>query len=446
MNESSISVLLRKKILSNFKTPTVKSIFLVYGANIINTLLGGCFIVLVIRCLSPYEYGIYTTFSATVAFITGLVGSGFNISLVRFAAEAVENNKQEEAKAIFFSSLMFQGVLLLFFIIIGLFYADPMSKSLFNRPEISKYITLAALGVGGPVLIKFTASVYQTYECFGKFSLINNLKNIALLIGSLTLLRIGKFDLTTLIIIIIVVPAGIGSYLVHPYVRVTSLTSRVKRIFIEYAKSNCWLMLYFLFLSLLSRLDVFMLTRMRTIEEVAAYGVAFKYYSLLLLLLGSVHTVFLPKLSKRGSDITYLRKFIGKWMKKSSAIVIPLILLLIILAKPLMIFLNGEQYATSILPFQIFCIGAIISLIFSPLVNILVSMSKYRLLSSLGFLALLFNFSGNLYFIPLYGLIGATGITIITHAIINLASFFFAWRITRVSGYKRLKVNNIILR
>jgi len=63
------------------------------------------------------------------------------------------------------------------------------------------------------------------------------------------------------------------------------------------------------------------------------------------------------------------------------------------------------------------------SLIFSPIVNILIARKEYFFLAALGFIALVLNFIGNYLFIPIYGAIGATVVIILSFAIINISIY-----------------------
>jgi len=187
-----------------------------------------------------------------------------------------------------------------------------------------------------------------------------------------------------------------------------------------------WLIVYFFFISLISQLSVFMLSRMGTVEQVAAYGVALRYFGFALLSLGAVNAVFLPKLSKKDyQDTNKQKNFLDKWIKISSFAVIPVGFLALI-SRPLMAFLNGPKYADSIFPFQIFCIGVITSIMFGPLVNILISRKKYYFLAMLGFAGFLANFTINYLLIPMYGAAGAAAATVIASLIVNFSIYLKA--------------------
>jgi O-antigen/teichoic acid export membrane protein len=180
---------------------------------------------------------------------------------------------------------------------------------------------------------------------------------------------------------------------------------------------SAWLIGYFLILNLFSRMDMLMLLRFRGSEELAVYGVAFQYYSFALLFLASIHAVLLPKFSRAEmKDNDEQKTFLKKWITWSTWLVIP-IGLFDILGKPVFVLLNGIIYEKAFSIFVVFSVGIWLSLMFSPLVNILISRGEYRFLFWLCLLALIFNIACNFLFIPSMGGIGAALVVILTQNI-----------------------------
>ena len=187
----------------------------------------------------------------------------------------------------------------------------------------------------------------------------------------------------------------------------------------NFISSTRWLTAYFFMLASFQNLDIFMLSHLSTTMELANYSVAFKYYSSALLLLGSIHAVLLPMFSKVDmQDSIRQRQFVFKWLKTIGWIIIPIIIF-DIFAKSFFIWINGVQYEKAFYIFIVFSVGVWLSLMFSPLVNILMSREAFRFLFVLGICALILNFTANYFLIPIWGGFGAAVATICSHGLIN---------------------------
>ena len=107
--------------------------------------------------------------------------------------------------------------------------------------------------------------------------------------------------------------------------------------------------------------------RYTNVTEVAIYGVAFRYFSMALLLLEAIHAVLLPKFSQPGMQNSEAqRSFLKNWLRFSVWAIIPVILLVFFGKKPF-IWLNGPNYANSFYILVILAFGVWLSLMFSPL-------------------------------------------------------------------------------
>jgi O-antigen/teichoic acid export membrane protein len=411
-----------QKLKNLFFSKTGKNIIFVYFFDIVILLIGAVTAIILIRNLSEADYGLYTYFIAVANFITGVIGGGLNNVTTRYAAEyiSVYKKKPIHVYGINLFSQIFFSLLLLGIILPNSKY---ISRFFFGSILYSGALLLGVLTSIGFVLVGVGRTIFQSLERFKIYSTLGVIQRGSLLVGILFLLKTKRLDFNHVAILWlgILFILGIGLiFLIKEYFTFPSGIKDTK----EMLSGGGWLIVYFLFLSLFNQLDIFMLSKFRSIEEVAVYGVAFKYHSLILLVLGSISAVLLPKFSKMDyRDLEVQKRFINRWIRLSTLSIFP-IGLLILFSKPVMVFLNGPRYLSAILPFQLFCVGAIISLMFSPLVNIVMARKKYFFLAVLGFTAFFINFIGNYLFIPLYGIIGATGVTVVSYAVINLVAYF----------------------
>jgi len=410
-----------KKFKSIIFSKTGKNIITVYSADIVSTVIGAGIAILLIRNLSEFDYGLYTNFMAVLSLVTGIIASSINWITTRISTEYISVYKRIPSH-IYGISLFFQTLFLFFLLIVIIPNSVKLSKLFFRSDLYSKAILLGVIASIGFILIEIARVIFQSSEKFKGYGILKIVKQLLLLVGIFFLQTTQKLNFLYVAFLWIIVLFILGIVLFFFLKRYISFSFGISEIK-KFLKGIEGLIIYFLFLSLFNRLDVLMLSRFRSIEEVAVYGVAFKYYSLILLGLGSIHAVLLPKFSKVDyKNLEKQKDFVNRWIKLSSFVIIP-IGILIMRATPLMNFLNGPKYAGSIFPFQLFCISIIISLMFSPIINILIAREDYSFLALLGFIAFSLNFIGNYFFIPLYGIVGATIVTIVSFGIINIFSY-----------------------
>jgi O-antigen/teichoic acid export membrane protein len=162
-----------------------------------------------------------------------------------------------------------------------------------------------------------------------------------------------------------------------------------------------------------------MLARFTTDEAIANYGVAFKYYSLLLAGLASVTIVLRPKLCRTDMlDPERQIDFSSKWFKYTAWSIIP-ILIFDLIGKPFYVFLNGPVYADSFTIFVILSTGVWLALILSPQVKILLATLNFRAMFMLGVAAFGASFLINRLLVPVWGGAGAAVGTVAGNTVIN---------------------------
>lgn len=135
---------------------------------------------------------------------------------------------------------------------------------------------------------------------------------------------------------------------------------------------------YFGLLALFSQIDVWVLRGMSSDMELASYGAAHRYYSLLLLSLNAVHVVLLPRIQQL-SRPNELREFFGKHLQ-ASLLFLPFALALAFLSRWLIPWIDDGRYPVSISVFRVLAISATVSFAFSPYVNVLFRCHDLRFL------------------------------------------------------------------
>lgn len=189
-----------------------------------------------------------------------------------------------------------------------------------------------------------------------------------------------------------------------------------------------WLLGYFLVLPLFGQVDVFMLKALASSSELASYGAAFRYYSLLSLALAAVHAVLLPVIRQLNST-EELRRVIAKHRMLTLAL-IPLVLLLGWIAEWLLPWIDLGKYPQSVDVFRVLCASAVISFAFSPHVNVVIRYERFPFLFFLIICALVVAVLLNWFLISQAGAVGAAWATLAANAFVTVPIYFLSKRLT----------------
>jgi len=402
----------------------IKNISKVYTGDILSKVIGVGTAVLLIRGLAIGDYAAYTAFSVIVGLAPGLVGNGINRALVRFSAEHISKTG-DRSYELYFIGLIFQLVLYSSLSIALFMVANKVTPLFFGQKAFSSSLCYGLIAGLGVLITQVGRSIYQAEERFGHYIKTLWLRQILAFALILLLFFLKQLNFRCAARAMIIVELTVASIVLlhifrkfclsHALVAFKGQSDIVK----DFISSTGWLIAYAFALTSFQRLDIFMLSHFSTIKELANYGVAFRYYYLALLLLGSIHAVLLPKFSRVDMQAsTRQHQFVIKWLKATVWLIIP-IALADFFGKSLFIWITGSQYEKAYYIFIVLSVGVWLSLMFSPLVNILMSRKRFKFLFALAICALVLNFNGNYFLIPVMGGFGAAIATVASHLLIN---------------------------
>jgi O-antigen/teichoic acid export membrane protein len=184
---------------------------------------------------------------------------------------------------------------------------------------------------------------------------------------------------------------------------------------------------YFSIVAVFSQLDVVMVRWLADDQVLASYGAALRYYALLSLALGAVHAVLLPAIQQAHSgqelDRLYAQHF------RLVLVFAPLVVLAGVLAGWVMPWVDHGRYPDSVTAFRVLAISAVVSFGFSPHVNLLMKLERFRFLVALVALALGVNVVMLLLLVPRYGSIGASVGMLIAAACVTIPIYFESRRL-----------------
>jgi len=425
-----VAIDIRLKALLNFLqvvrgSSWAMNITKVYAGDIASKALAGITVIVLVRSLNTQDYAAFIAFNTIVFLIPGLIGGGINLALIRFASERLSISGSRNM-TLYLLSFLCQILLFLFVCVLLIASREQFTKLLFGDQTFDSALILGLLGGLGYLILKAGISVYQAEEKFNTTIILNLSQQVLKFATLIVLLAFNilyyKTAAATIVISQLVIALFVFWHIfrTHNPLAIIKNWSSCRKDVRVFMSSTYWLIAYIFMLTAFQRLDVFMLSHFSSSEELAAYGVSFQYYALALMALGAIHSVLLPKFSKiEMQDPDAQTRFVSRWLKLSVWLLLP-IMLINLLGKPIFLWVNGEVYAHSFEIFTVFSFGIWLSLMFSPLVNVLMARNDFFFLFFSSVLALMLNAAGNYYFIPLYGGYAAAWTTIVSHAFIQL--------------------------
>lgn len=168
------------------------------------------------------------------------------------------------------------------------------------------------------------------------------------------------------------------------------------------------------------RLDVFILSNFRSSAEVGLYGLAYQFFEASLSTPIFFTNAIYPLLTKIYSkDLSEFNKQFKNWILILLVVSLALTFVLILISF-LIPYIFGQGFSGSVLSLQILAIGIPFFFISALLWQVLIILDKQKYLTVIYAAGALFNLIANLMFIPQYGYIAASIITVVSEGLITL--------------------------
>jgi len=387
---------------------------------------------ILIRGMTQSDYASYVAFSGVAVLFTSLVGSGINNALVRFSAEHI-SSAGKKPYLLYILSLALQILVFLLLVSCAFIFPARAAMLVLGKPGLAYLLPVSMLFGLGNLLLLVGQSILQAEERFNFYVVTLCLRQglgFVLVVG-LWFFRSVSFQWVAWGLTLVQLAVGIG-IIVFSMAGIGILNwfqqvEREKHLMHDFLSASGWLIAYFVTVAGFSRMDVLMLSRFASEVELANYGVAFQYYSLALLVLGSVAAVLRPKFSRvEMQDPVRQRRFLVEWLRYSAWAGVP-IMLFVVFGKPFFVFLNGIQYERAFSMLAILVVGVWLSLMLSPLANILMGRRDFRFLFLLGVNAFLVSLAAFYVGVQAWGGIGAAIAVVLVHNVVLQAPIL--WRI-----------------
>ncbi len=392
---------------------SMRDLAYVYSSRLVTAVMRFAVTIVVARTLGVERMGILTIASVVMGIAERVLEMGLTTTMVRKMSLHYSKGEEESYISLFRRIYLIRVMTAGAFVVLSWFAAPFVAERIFNNPVLTNPLRLAAFGALVWNLWNQSDAVLRVTERFKAVAVISIASQVVrtgliLLFAWKALLGVNS---TLIFNIAEVFTAFVITSLIIPrtlYRKGHGTKYPVGEIF-AYSR---WMFAFSVLFMLFDRLDVLMLGYFKQESEVGLYGVAFTMIRPFELLPETLNTIFLPKVSKftKKSEIS---KFFRDTLK-ITLLVGSLCAILIVVARPMMLFFYGQQYEASIQLFQILVGAFILLTILNPFTLLGHTINKPQLFVIMASINLTLNFAGNLVFIPKYGAVGA--------AVVNLVS------------------------
>jgi len=408
------SLALGSKFLTNF--------FSLNFSSLLNKLFHFGLFIFLVRNISPENYGVYTIVWAFIGFFTPLIDLGTtSYGLVYLPRE---------------KNLMINKLISMRFYIAGLiFLAVNLIAvfSFFSQKEIVGYIWLTSVVILANVWSGSYLIINSVKEKVIYSSLVSLIFNFIFVVSIIAGLIIKK-ELLTIFLVISVL------FLLYAVVNFLLVKKEITKIKLEIDISG-WLKVFkksyiFVLISFLAgiyfKLDVFLLTFLKSESAVGIYSSGYKFLDALLLLAASYNITTMPIFSKLTKNLHLLKKKVFRDFLMLGFMGMGVSILFYFFAPVFLPVVLKNSYAGGIMAARIVVFALPFVLLSSIYFNVLYAFDLAKKVALILFIEVLINLTLNLVFIPFYSYYASAYITVVCEMInFGLAYYFVRKQINR---------------
>lgn len=378
---------------------------------------------LLTRLLGTAGYGNYVFIIAVLMFFVTISDWGTSMIFVREASKIEESISPLFGGALILR-LISSLVCLIFINIIAVIF--PLFRPLFIPIEIACLIL---------VLISLKTSlsvVFQTKLRFEFMAMVDVLISVLFLffLSMVFLFSRQSINLSTILILYFfsnLIGSGMSFFWAK---KLTDFSYRLnaeltKKILKESLPTGALLILF----SVYNRLDIIILQAMKGPEAVGIYGLAYKVHDNLILGAAYLTSALFPVIAKISATHTKdnlpLAEIYRKTFDILFAAAVGILLTVIILAPLIISIIGGPDFSNSVAALRILVFATFIAYFNHLTGYTLIALGKQKISLTIAIVALVFNLSSNLLFIPRYSYLAASFNTITTEGLVFILTSIY---------------------
>jgi O-antigen/teichoic acid export membrane protein len=378
--------------------------------------LTGLATILIARILGPFEQGIFSGIRAFLVIVIIFGSLGLYASNIYFVSKDKKLLKKAAGNSLLIAT--FLGTLLF----LGIFISTIFLPQVYGNIPLN-YLLIFSLTIPFILLSSFFSGLLLAVNKIKEYNLFIFIRALSIFLGVLILLFLLKKSIKEIILFLVVVEVLISwlfFFIIYRYKKFSFSFDR--DFFLKMMRYGVKFYLASNLIYLVLRFDLVIVNYFLGSYSTGIYSISAKISEALFLIPSTVALIFFPKVSSLKEKA---RPFANKVLLGVSGVMLLACLLSLLLAKPFILFLFGEAYFDSILPFQILIPGIFFLSLGAILMTYFASRGMPLLAIFTPFLGLMVNIILNLYLIPLYGINGAAISSSLTYTLMFSMLFWY---------------------
>lgn len=376
--------------------------------------------------LTPDEYKLYGLFITVLAAINQFTDSGLHQSFIRFYAVYKRDNPAR-AQAHYQFALTAKTAITVVTAVAVYFAAHAISVDILRTPELESPLRIMTVAILGGGMMEFILAVLQARQEFVRFTFIR-ISEAAIKTGIIyAAILLGAFSLNLVYASYSIAPTIVAVFVIW---FVSSLRGRTeydwKDVGREVLGFGKWMMLTSFATMFLMRLDVFMISPLlaERPEEAGLYIAATKLCTPLIVLAGSVSTVFFPKAMELRS-LDDMRRYVRRTFTVSLPVTGLGFAYLVAMYFVTPAFF--PNYTASMPLFAVLFIGYAWTIIGNPITMLMLSIGRQRMATWIALGQLLLTVVSHYWFITHMGSMGAAVSSVLVWFAAGIVSMLYIY-------------------
>ncbi len=403
---------------------SLASILTVSAGNFIGMLASAIALIIYSRFMGPAEFGIFSVAFAFMQIVVRIADFGTNMAAERTIARAYDHPSRRDG--LIQTTLWLKTISYLIIFILMWNLAPWITLDLLHINNIG-LIRSAVLLSSGTIIFEYATLVFQATHRFDLVARITIAQGLGKLIFSLLLIWQGMLNSFLGLLIYGILP-GVGALLgfVKKPLSSFSLPPRWRIQLKQILSVAKWTAVAALAITVADNLDILMVQSLMSSYDVGLWSGVVRLATFANLVGWSIGSVLNVRVA-RYDRIDHLREYLRKAWKLSLAVFLG-ILIFIPLAGFAIHYSIGSSYIGATIPLQILLVSIAISSATVPYIALFYVFDSPQYYALSGILQTVLLILGDLYFIPLYGLVGSAWVRVAVRLALFIFTLYYAKR------------------
>lgn len=427
MEMQYVNNMVQRLVQHIWRTKGARDAFWMYCGSFVNNI--GLFFtsVLLARVLAQSTFGAFSLALLVLGAVTEFTDFGLSAGMHRFATYYAANGQDAKLRQVLQTVWRWRIGVVALLTGGGMVSAQWLATDVFSAPESTQFLQIAFIGVGGVILLSFIITYLQATQQFLRVGIASGAKGVLRLCFVGGALLMGISNITVLMLCYFLVPWVLFFFflpvLPKGFLKEQIDTDERRVLHKKLGRFSSWIVVWSIITAISSRIDQTIISRYLGLEDVAVYSVGMQLIVIYTYLIHAVSTVLVTKMGTATN-----KEELWRLVWKAYRWILPATVAIGLVIWPsqyIILFFFGEAYRASMQYYVILSFGVLGMLLAAPLSRMITVFNRTEFNAIISVVQLMLVLVLNLWFIPLYGVLGAAYVFVINIIVTQLLAFGF---------------------